>query len=1117
MTRSGAMELLMAILMFFLSIFNGGTANGRSFSGLEWTGRFRQAAVYAVNKLDYHASGTFVYEDVEQAKQGAMACDRTLSPYVQKLTGEDKTWQLAVYRSESAARLAGVLDQFYKTNYNMKLAPKYRGSGSVSTYKDAYYGGFRDVTLPASWQTQGFDFPIYTNMEYPWNNAYGNLWVHVPAAPTVTNPVGLYRTFFDVDAAQLAEGRRFYIRFGGVESACYVYVNGCRVGYAESSYDAADFDITPYLNKDGRDNLLAVKVYRWCDGSFFENQDFLRLAGIFRDVYVYSTPQVRISDYTVVTDLDDAFTNAALRVSVELTNASAESIPANGRSVEVRLFDQDGAEVYADAPMTAQAEALAAGAKQTLLLQKQIDAPRLWSDEDPYLYTAVITLRDENGAGCGSLSVRVGFRELTFTRTEGETANAMYGNVLLNGKPLLLKGVNRHETDPEKGKYVSPELYEKDIRIMKRLNINAVRTSHYPCDEAFYDLCDRYGILVLAECNLETHYGVDEEQTDKWFTGVIHDRILSNTTFHKNHPSVIMWSIGNETTVTSAVYREEIAALKERDATRPVHFASLGDSGGVDIYSSMYCSVDSVRAIGQAANRMPFLLCEYAHAMGNSVGNLQEYWDAIRAYDNLLGGFIWDFVDQSLWTPLPKGAANDHYGSGRFFGYGGSWGDKPNDADFCANGIVNPDRTLQPECAEVKYVYQPVRFRAASLSASDPTVSVYNEYHFTDLSAFDVRFELLQNGVVAEQGRIPLACAPGETVSFALPCELPAAAPADTEYLVDLSVCLKEDTAWGKKGDVIALEQLSCHTQTEQAVPSDVALPEMEVREDGRSVTAVGRDFSVVFDKESGSIREYSYRGETLLTDTSVSFTRAKNANDKQSFPLDGAVTLAVASGSVALSDDRTVLTVVFRQPLSVDGNTQSTKYVVRGNGEIAVTSALTLSPEVPELYRYANVLTLPCDYEYMTYYGNGPEDTYCDRLHGSPAGLYSQTVTDSFYPYVNPQDTGNKTGVRHLTLTSEARGTALHIVCEGLLEASALHYTAEQLEAAKYPYELKETDATYVTIGYGSRGTGGASCGPDTLAQYRLLNDGRAFAFTYMLVPTDQPHSGPEAQTAGD
>ena len=243
-----------------------------------------------------------------------------------------------------------------------------------------------------------------------------------------------------------------------------------------------------------------------------------------------------------------------------------------------------------------------------------------------------------NGAGCGSLSVRVGFRELTFTRTEGETANAMYGNVLLNGKPLLLKGVNRHETDPEKGKYVSPELYEKDIRIMKRLNINAVRTSHYPCDEAFYDLCDRYGILVLAECNLETHYGVDEEQTDKWFTGVIHDRILSNTTFHKNHPSVIMWSIGNETTVTSAVYREEIAALKERDATRPVHFASLGDSGGVDIYSSMYCSVDSVRAIGQAANRMPFLLCEYAHAMGNSPGGLEDIWNWVYENEHCCGG-----------------------------------------------------------------------------------------------------------------------------------------------------------------------------------------------------------------------------------------------------------------------------------------------------------------------------------------------------------------------------------------------------------------------------------------------------------------------------------------------
>lgn len=1093
--------ILVAVAACF-AFLRPGVKEGPS-AGLEWTGEKDQTETVAVNKLDYHASGTFLYESEEKALAGAMQSDPSSSAFVQKLTGKDKPWLLAVYRNEKDAKRAGLLNRFYLPDYDLEHAPDYEGDGKVSTRESAYYGGFREVELPASWQTQGFDFPIYSNCIYPWNNAYRNGPASVPYAPTVFNPVGFYRAYFDVDAYNIVEKTRVFIRFGGVESAFYVWVNGRKVGYAESSFDAADFEITPYLNSDGKQNLLAVQVYRWCDGSYFENQDFMRLAGIFRDVYVYAAPQVRIADYTVVTDLDDSYRNAVLQVDVKL-QSDDPSVGPDGCSVGLKLFDANGRAVFDECETTAKAEP-ADGGIMTIHLEKDIPAPRLWSDEDPYLYTAVLSAYDENGGYTGSVSAHVGFREISFTPTAGTEPNESYGPVLLNGKPLQLRGINRHEISPETGRYVSPELYEKDIRIMKGLNINAVRTSHYPCDEIFYDYCDRYGILVLAECNLETHYGVTAEQTDAYYTTLIHDRIMAGTTFHKNHPSIIMWSIGNETTAASDVYQNEITALKQRDPTRPVHFESLGSSGGVDVASAMYASVNDVYERGKAANQMPFLLCEYAHAMGNSVGNLMEYWEVIRGSENLLGGFIWDFVDQSILTPLPEDASNDYYGNGGYYGYGGCWGDQTQDADFCANGILNPDRTAQPECDEVRYVYQSIRFSAENLGPGNKTVSVSNEYNFTDLSAFDFSCELLKNGVSETMETFTLPCAPGETVSFELPLAAPEDPAANSEYLITLRASLKEDTSWGSAGDVVALEQFPFHVKGEQIAPEERRLPALQVSEDKTTLTATGNGFEIVFDKPSGSIRDYRCHGETVITGLSESYTRAKTSNDVRTFELDGAEVEQAESFTYEIAPENDTLTVNVSLPLSVKGNTQHMTYVLHGDGMLTVQARLALSDKVQELYRYATVLTLPKDYETLTWYGNGPADTYCDRCRGSVAGIYTQTVTDSFFPYVRPQDTGNKTGVRFATLTSEDKTTGLLVVSDALLEVSALHYSAAQLDAAAYPYELQEADATYLTVGSGSRGTGGASCGPDVLGRYRLKNRGTDLILNYTIVPYDK------------
>ena len=1072
------------------------------FNGREWTGRNKQSAVFAINKLDYHASGTFVYESEEKALEGAVQYDPTVSAYVQKLTGEGKPWQLAVYRNEKDARRAGVLGKFQMPEYDMKSAPNYEGTGEVATVDTAYYGGFRDVDLPASWQTQGFDFPTYTNCAHPWNNAYGNDPERVPYAPKTFNPIGFYRSSFDVENYDADAGRRYFIRFEGVESAFYVWVNGKEVGYSESSFDAADFDITPFLNDDGKDNLLAVQVYRWCDGSYFENQDFLRLAGIFRDVYVYSTPRVRIADYTVVTDLDDTYTNATLKIDVKLQSPDAE-LPSDGCSVNLKLFDADGKAAFEKSETTMTIESSGEGCV-TVHLEKAIPAPRLWSDEDPYLYSAVLSSSDA-GSETGSVSVRVGFRKISFTPTEGTTPNESYDRILLNGKPILLKGVNRHENNPETGRYIPPELCEKDISLMKQMNVNAVRTSHYPNTPYFYDMCDKYGILVMAECNLESHYGVDDQQTDAFFRDLLNDRILSCTTAHKNHPGVIIWSIGNETGAGSSFYQEAIAALKERDKTRPVHFESLHDKGGVDMDSDMYASVDYLYDKGLLESNMPYVLCEYAHAMGNSVGNLYEYWDVIRSKENLIGAFIWDFVDQSLWTPLPQDAASDFYGNGKYLAYGGAWGDNPNDHDFCGNGIVSSDRTPQPECDEVKYVYQSVWFRADALGRENKTVSVFNEYRFTDLFDFDFTYELLKNGILTESGTFALNCAPGETKTFELPFALPEKAEPNSEYLVTFRAALKKDTLWGKAGDVIATEQFPLNLGTEWIAPDETGAPSMKVSEGTETLRVSGDGFSITFDKKSGGVKEYRYRDEIILTDLTPSYTRAKTSNDTQTFALDSAEVGAAKDFRYTLSHDENELTVEVTLPLSAQGNVQYMTYVVHGDGTLSVTSRLALSANVNELYRYANVLTLPKDYESFTWYGNGPADTYCDRRRGSAVGVYTQNVSDGFFPYLVPQDTGNKTGVRYAALTSESKKTGVLIVGDSLLEASALHYSVPQLNEARFPYELQEADATYLTVGGVSRGTGGASCGPGPLNRYCLKNTGDDLILAYTVVPYDQ------------
>ncbi len=1080
---------------------------GERFTFKEWTGtlnskdasgkKVNQSDVVRVNALDDRTNEALVYGSVEAAIQGAVNYDYAKSEYYQLLTGKEKSWQLAVYKNVSEAKRAGVYGEFYKTDYDMSSAPKYAGDNTVGSYKSAYYGGFKEVTLPASWQTQGFDFPIYSNTEYPWN-AYTNGQVSLPRAPTNLNPVGFYRTTFDVDS-KFTDGRSVYISFGGVESCFYLWVNGCEVGYSEDSYVATEFDITPYLNPDGKDNVVAVMVMRWCDGSYFENQDFLRLAGIFRDVYIHSAPAVEIFDYTVTTDLDSAFKNATLGVKATLRNRSTSL--AENFNVGVQLFDAEGKALFGEGVLTDKnGLSIESGKSGTLELSTLIESPYLWSDEDPYLYTLTLSLYDGEGNYYGTLAQQIGFRELTFTPSSKSSGG--YGKVLLNGKPLLLKGVDRHDTSYTDGKYISHELYTTDVSTMKRLNINAVRTSHYPNDKYFYYLCDKYGILVLAEANVESHMHVSDTETQNYFADLVTDRILSQTRREKNRTCILIWSLGNESN-QSSVYPKIIRQLRALDPTRMIHFESYGTGGGVDLGSGMYWDLGGMESMG-GSGKIPWIQCEYAHAMGNSVGNLKEYWDIIRKYDNLIGAFIWDYIDQSIATEIPSSGKLDYYKNGKYFAYGGCWGDEINSGDFCQNGILNPDRTVQPEAYEVKYVYQSVWFDSDLDKLQKGQISIYNEFKLTDLSAFDFAYELLCNGNVIDSGTFNLSCAPGETVEAAVPYNV-GTPKANGEYFLNVYCRLHTDTLWEKKGYTIAYEQFRVPVENQGFAGVDPSkMTGVTLVEEDNSYTISGNDFSLTLDKSSGQISSYTYKGENLiLKGPATNFKRGRLGNDRVVFPWDNAVVSGVNRLDVERGKEGKSVRIEIEQGIRNAGNsTQTTIYTVYGSGEIGVESVLKQDPTMGEMAKYGAVITLPVDFESITYYGGGFWDSYNDRKQGTTIGLWHTTVCDSFFPYPTPQDTGNKTDVRYFALTSDSKASGIMIIADKALEVSALHYTAAQLTSASRLYQLPANPSyTYLNVDYGSRGTGGASCGPDTLPQYRLNNRGE-YSYSYTIVP---------------
>ncbi|MCX7682708.1 MAG: DUF4981 domain-containing protein [Anaerolineae bacterium] len=725
--------------------------------------------------------------------------------------------------------------------------------------EDFYRADFDDsswdaVAVPGNWQIQGYGIPRYLSAAYAFDIT------HLPRVQEDTNEIGSYRTKFVIPDEW--QGRQVFIHFDGVDSAFYLWINGQMVGYSQDSRLPAEFNITPYVHPG--ENLLAVRVYRWSDGSYLEDQDMWFLSGIFRDVYLFATPQVHVRDFWVRTELDADYRDAMLRLRVNVRNYGEQD--ATGHTLEIALLDEEGQQVGE----TATEVAIGAGSETILELEQPVANPKKWSAEEPHLYTLLLTLKDQSNQVLEVQRCNVGFRQV----------EVKDGKILVNGVPVYFRGVNRHEHDPDRGHAVTVDSMLQDILLMKRFNINAVRTCHYPDDPHWYDLCDRYGLYLIDEANIESHGVWDRLAKDPEWQTAFMERGIRMVERDKNHPSVIIWSLGNE-----SGYGPNFQALAEwihaHDPTRPVHYESATSfrvyhgpdtAPEMDILSTMYPKVDELARMAQVPGETrPLIMCEYAHAMGNSPGNLKEYWEIIETYPRLVGGFIWDWVDQGI---------RRNTDGVEWFAYGGDFGDEPNSGSFCINGLVFPDRTTHPSLWEVKKVYQPVKVVPVDLLTGK--VEVINRYAFSDLSGLDLTWTLAADDRVLQTGQLPrLKTPPGGREVVTIPFEKPELQPG-AEYWLTLSFTLAEDTSWAEKGHEVAWEQFKVPFDVPPSPTLPVAgMPALRLVESAAQAIVEGNGFRLAFDKAAGTIASFRYgEHELVARGPRLNVWRAPTEND---------------------------------------------------------------------------------------------------------------------------------------------------------------------------------------------------------------------------------------------
>ena len=1037
----------------------------------EWT---NNPGVFQVNREKARAT-FWRYDTADQA----MAQDPNASSYHKLLNGDD--WK-----------------------FHWSINPAGRAQETVQGFNSVELddSSWDDITVPRNWQTilnddgsWKYDPVIYSNQNYPWINIEGRK-ENAGTAPEQYNPVGTYRKHFTVDSSWA--DKEVFVNFQGVESAMYLWVNGQYIGYSEDTFSAKGFDITDALNfEEGADNVMTVEVYRWCDGSYIENQDMLRLAGIFRDVSLDAKDKVEIRDFTA---LSNTFINDGKdgKLDIEADLRRFDTASRNLKLSAVLYDDQKNKVCDFSTDVVLDTD------EMTATLGAVIPNVKKWSAEHPNLYTLVLSLSDGDTTH-DLTAIKIGFRSVEVTDRGSTDAR-----LRVNGEEIYLYGVNRHENNPDTGRYLTREEMEEEILLMKSLNINAVRASHYPNDPVFYDLCDEYGLYVMDEANVESHNGRSQYSCPGDLPGYIEaaeDRAISMVERDKNHASVIMWSPGNETGAGQSL-QKELEYFHDADPSRVIHYQGWNANELVQVESNMYPEISKMRSSDR-----PYIMCEYLHTMGNSGGGMIDYWEKIRSTGNLQGGFIWDWVDQSFNTPLIKDGKWD--GKTTYWGYDGDWntGDytswKSGNTDFCVNGIISADRTLQPEAMEVKRIYQGFQM---SLDENDPQLIILdNELIDTNTDEYNCSWQLLKNGKQIEQGNInDVSIAPQTQGNFRVNWSLPEDLDDKDELLLNVSFTYKEDKAWAKAGDVYAAAQFDVSPDGVSTgdhafdQSKDDAFTEADIEQSDKALKVSKGNWSVGFDLENGTLSSFVSDGkEMIASPLEPNYWRAYTDNDKKE-GVDGAWKNAnnnpVVTTSVSKSD-KTVYVTVERILPEAKNSKDSITYSVTTSGDVFVKSTLAPSGQMGELLRVGNRLELDSTLENMTWYGNGKEDSYADRKTGYDAGIWSDTVDNQFVNFVYPQETGNKTDVRWMSLTDDSGKGLLIDADDHLLSMSALHYTQEDLDAAAHPYELTKKDSTVLTIDYAQMGLGTASCGPATLSKYRLGTD-HSYTWSYHLRP---------------
>jgi len=947
-------------------------------------------------------------------------------------------------------------------------------------------GGWDEIPVPANWQLHGYGYPIYTNVRYPWGEP------DPPRVPHDFNPVGSYRRSFTVPDGW--DGRQVYLHFAGVSSAFYLWVNGHEVGYSQGSRTPAEFDITDYLQPG--DNVVAAEVYRYSDGSYLECQDFWRISGIFRDVYLYSHADLHILDFEVGTDLDEDYRDAELSIDITLANLGGEERPV---IVTGTLFNADGGVVFDDLEARSTA---AAGGETVLRLARGMENPPKWSAEEPNLFRLVLSLADAAGTVIQAVSTNVGFREVEIRD----------GQLLVNGVAVLIKGTNRHEHDPDTAHVMSTEGMVRDILLMKRHNINAVRTSHYPDVTEWYDLTDRFGLYVIDEANIESHgIGYDPDKTlgNKPDWGPAHmDRTVSMVERDKNHPSIIIWSLGNEAG-DGVNFTATADWIRERDPSRPVHYERAELGPNTDIFCPMYARIPEIVEYAENHDDRPLILCEYSHAMGNSNGNIADYWKEIYARAHLQGGFIWDWVDQGLRQPVP-GKSGEFY-----FAYGGAFEPEGvyHDDNFLMNGLVSADRVPHPGLLELKKVYQYVHVEPVDLERG--VIEVANGYAFMGLENLDGVWKLEGDGELVasgELGRLDVVAGESRRVKLRLP-RLQRVAGVD--YRLEVSFRLADDAPWADAGHEVAWAQFELGPRGVAGALDLAAMPPLVVYQGEDGLVIGGEAFAATFDLGAGSLSGYRVNGtDFVFAGPRPNFWRAPTDNDRGNDMPTRCALWKAASGSWEITSSEfdeigpAEVQVRFTGRFPDVGSTNRVVYSVFGNGEIAVDVTFTTGDdELPELPRFGMQMEVVGGLETLTWYGRGPHESYWDRKAGARVGLWGGTVDEQFVDYSEPQENGNKTDVRWVTLTDSA-GHGLLVIGEPLVSFSAHHYTTEDLETAKYSWQMERRDEIILSIDMQQTGVGGDdSWGARTHDEYTVWPEPLRYSFRLRGIgPDDTP-----------